>query len=46
MKVIGVALNGYKMPDPTRILFTTEPTYSFDTNKVIITVLNDPGSSF
>ncbi len=45
MNVIGLALNGFDIPVVSNINFTAEPTYSYDNNTFIITLIID-GSSY
>ena len=46
LNIIGLALNGLQAPLLNQLSFTAEPTYSYNNNSIIITVIHATGSSF
>lgn len=46
MNVIGLALNGFDWPTISLLNFTAEPTYSFNNNSFVITLIVDGSSNF
>lgn len=46
LNVIGMAFNGFKSPSINKMSFTAEPTYSYNNNSVIITVIQSKDSTF
>lgn len=45
MQVIGMALNGFDWPSVNVLNFTAEPTYSYENNSFILTIIVDPSSA-
>jgi hypothetical protein len=44
MQVVGMALNGFDWPSLNVLNFTAEPTYSYENNSFILTVIVDGGA--
>jgi hypothetical protein len=44
--IIGLAFNGYQAPSLNLISFTAEPSYSYNNNSIVITLIHAAGSSF